>query len=115
MSWYRGIAAAYLNAFIWAPFFDQLWVARQSGSGNTWLVADALLGSLICFGLYLSAASWGLRSRKPLLVVASSTFGATGSEWLCGVAVAFAGVAWYAIAINYAVDSTLLGLRACGL
>ena len=49
------------------------------------------------------------------MVVAASTFGAAGSEWLCGVGVALAGVVWYAIAINFAVDSTLLGLRACGL
>jgi cytosine permease len=115
MPWYRGIAPAYLNVFIWAPFFDQLWVGRQALSGTPWLVADAFLGSVICFGLYLAAASWGLGARKPLCVMASSTFGATGSEWLCGVAVAIAGVAWYAIAINFGVDSTLLGLRACGL
>jgi hypothetical protein len=115
MPWYRGIAPAYLNLFIWAPFFDQLWVGRQAHSGTPWLVVDALLGSLICFGLYLAAAAWGLGARKPLVGLASSTFGATGSEWLCGVAVAIAGVAWYAIAINYSVDSTLLGLRACGL
>ena len=31
------------------------------------------------------------------------------------LAVAVAGVVWYAIAINFGVDSTLLGLRACGL
>jgi hypothetical protein len=115
MPWYRGIAPAYLNLFIWAPFFDELWVGRQTQPGTAWLVADALLGSLICFGLYLAAASWGLGARKPLVVVASSTFGATGSEWLCGVAVAIAAVAWYAIAVNFAVDSTLLGLRSCGL
>jgi cytosine permease len=115
MPWYRAIAPAYLNLFIWAPFFDQLWVGREARSGTTWLVADALLGALFCFGLFLSAASWGLRFRLPLVVVASSTFGATGSEWICGVAVSIAGVVWYAIAINYAVDSTLLGLRACGL
>ena len=61
MPWYRGIAPAYLNLFIWAPFFDQLWAGRQAASGITWLVVDALLGSLICFGLYLAAASWGLQ------------------------------------------------------
>jgi cytosine permease len=115
MPWYRGIAPAYLNLFIWAPFFDQLWAGRQVQSGIPWLFVDAILGSLICFGLYLTAASWGLSARKPLLVVASSTFGATGAEWLCGVAVAIAGVALYAIGINFGVDATLLGLRTCGL
>ncbi len=48
-------------------------------------------------------------------MVAASTFGAAGSEWLCGIAIALAAVVWYAVAINFAVDSTLLGLRACGL
>jgi cytosine permease len=115
MSWYRGIAPAYLNLFIWAPFFDQLWALELTRSGLGWLMADAILGSLFCFGIFLAAASWGLSSRKPLIVVACSTFGAAGSEWLCGLAIAFAGVVWYAIAVNFAIDSTFLGLRACRL
>ncbi len=65
--------------------------------------------------MYFLAASWGWLARRPLVVVASSTFGAAGSEWICGLAVAFAGLVWYALAINFAVDSTLLGLRACTL
>jgi len=44
MPWYRGIAPAYLNLFIWAPFFDQLWSGRQAQSGTVWLVVDTLLG-----------------------------------------------------------------------
>ena len=115
MPWYRGIAPAYLSVFIWAPFFDQLWAGDLPGSGLAWLFGSALLASTACFGLYLVAASWGFRARRPLVVVASSTFGALGSEWLCGVAIALASVVWYAVAINFGVDSTLLGLRACGL
>ena len=115
MPWYRGIAPAYLTLFIWAPFFDQLWAADLPRFGVWSLVAFALAGSLLCFGLYFAAASWGWKTRRPLVVLAASTFGAAGSEWLCGIGIAAAGVIWYAVAINFAVDSTLLGLRACGM
>ena len=115
MSWYRGIAPAYLNLFIWAPFFDQLWVGTYRDSGLGWSIASALLGSLLCFAVYLIAATWGFRFKRPLVVLAASTFGATGSEWLCGLFLAALGVLWYAIAVNFAIDSTLLGLRASGL
>jgi len=115
MSWYRGIAPAYLNLFIWAPFFDQLWVGTYRDSSLGWLVASALLGALLCFAVFLLAATWGFRFKRPLVVLAASTFGATGSEWLCGLFLAGFGVFWYAIALNFAIDSTLLGLRATGL
>ncbi len=115
MSWYRGIAPAYLNLFIWAPFFDQLWVGTYRDSGLGWSIASALLGSLLCFTVFLIAATWGFRFKRPLVVLAASTFGATGSEWLCGLFLAALGVLWYAIAVNFAIDSTLLGLRASGL
>jgi cytosine permease len=115
MPWYRGISPAYLTLFIWAPFFDQLWAGDLPRSGLAWLFGSAALGSLLCFGLYFMAASWGFTARRPLVVVAASTFGALGSEWLCGLAISLSGVVWYAIAINFAVDCTLLGLRACGL
>ena len=75
----------------------------------------AILGSLVCFGMYLMGSSWGFEARRPLVVVASSTYGAAGSEWLCGLAISFAALLWYAIAINFAVDTTFLGLRACGM
>ena len=115
MPWYRGIAPAYLTLFIWAPFFDELWAGGLSRSGLAWLFGSAVLGSAICFGMYFMAATWGFAARRPLVAVASSTFGAAGSEWLCGLAISFAAFLWYAIAVNFAVDTTFLGLRACGL
>jgi cytosine permease len=115
MPWYRGIAPAYLTLFFWPPFFDQLWAGDVHRAGPSWLFGTAILGALLCFGLYFLAASWGFDTRRGLVVAASSTFGAAGSEWLCGLAISFAAVVWYAVAINFAVESTLLGLRACGM
>jgi cytosine permease len=115
MSWYRGIAPAYLGFFAWPPFFDQLWGGDISRHDAARLIGTTILGSVACFALYFLAASIGFRARRPLVVVAASTFGTVGSEWLCGVAVAVASVVWYAVAVNFAVDSTMQGLRACGL
>ncbi len=39
----------------------------------------------------------------------------SASEWITGVVIALASIVWYAVAVNYAIDSTLIGLLACGL
>src|SRR5262249_6898584 len=62
-----------------------------------------------------AAALWGYRTGRRLGVVAASTFGATGSDWLTGVVLAGAEIVWYAVAIDYAVQATLLGLVTGGL
>ena len=58
---------------------------------------------------------WGYRTGRPLGVVAASTFGTTGSGWLTGIGLAAAEVVWYAVAIDYAVNATFLGLVTAGL
>ena len=115
LPWYRTIAPAYLGIFVWAPFFDQLWAGDLPRHGLPWLFGSAVLASVLCFGMFYPAASWGLTARQPLGIVAASTFGTVGSEWITGVAIGVANIVWYAVAIDWAVDSTLLGLRACGL
>ena len=67
-----------------------------------WLVADALLGSLICFGLYFAAASWGLGARKPSGGRGELDLRRDRVRMALRLAVAIAGVVWYAIAINFA-------------
>ena len=75
-----------------------------------------MLAALLCFGLfYYPAAMWGYRTGRRLGVVAASTFGTTGSEWLTGPLLAAAEIVWYAVAIDYAVQSTFLGLVTVGL
>jgi hypothetical protein len=114
-SWYLTISAAYLGLFVWAPFFDQLWAGDLPRLDLPLHFAAVAAASIVCFGLFYMAASWGLAARQPLGVVASSTFGSLGSEWITAIAPAAASVVWYAVAIDFAVDSTLLGLSASGL
>jgi hypothetical protein len=114
--WYRGIAPAYLGIFIWAPFFDQLWARDLPGASLAWLASVAVSASILGFLLFYSAtATWGFRTRRRLVVVAASTFGASGSEWITGLAVGAGEVVWYAVAIDYAIESIFLGLIACDL
>jgi len=114
--WYKTIAPAYLGIFVWAPYFDSLWIGALPRFELRWSVALAVTASVLCYVLlFLVPASWGFRTGRPLGLVASSTFGTVGSEWITGIVIGVAYVCWYAVAIGYAVDSTLLGLRACGL
>ncbi|MFI5458805.1 MAG: hypothetical protein ACHRXM_25535 [Isosphaerales bacterium] len=113
--WYRSIAPAYLGIFVWAPFFDRLWAGDLPRSDLPWLFGIAAAASVLCFGMFYPAVSWGLAARRPLGIVAASSFGTLGSEWITGIAIAVANIVWYAVAIDFAVDSILLGLRACGL
>ena len=47
--------------------------------------------------------------------MASSSFGTAGSAWIMGVGIGFSEVVWYAVAIDYGVEATLLGLATSGV
>ncbi len=115
LPWYWGIGPACLGIVVWAPFFDQLWVSEFGLRPLLWLALAAIIALAGCYALFHLAASWGYRSGQPLSIVAASTFGTAGSEWIIGLAMAGAQVVWYAVALDFAIDSTFLGLRACGL
>jgi cytosine permease len=115
-AWYLTVGPAYLTIFVWAPFFDPLWAHDIRRYGLFWLAGSAVVAAVLCYGLfYYPAAMWGFRTGRRLGVVAASTFGTAGSDWLTGVAFAVAEIVWYAVAIDYAVQATFLGLVACGL
>ncbi|MHB1559063.1 MAG: hypothetical protein ACYC61_16550 [Isosphaeraceae bacterium] len=115
-AWWLTTGPAYLTILVWAPFFDSLWRHDLVHAGLWPLAGTAVLSAFLCFGLfYYPGAMWGYRTGRRLGVVASSTFGTEGSEWLTGVLLALAQIVWYAVAIDYAVDATFRGLAVCGL
>ncbi len=114
-AWYLTTGPAYLTILVWAPFFDSLWRHDLARAGLWPLAGTAVLSAVICFGLfYYPLAMWGYRTGRRRGVVAASTFGTSGSEWLTGVLLALAQVVWFAVAIDYAVDATFRGLAAGG-
>lgn len=114
--WYLSTGPAFLTLFTWAPFFDSLWRGSLAGGNLLWLAAQALAATVLCFALfYYPTALWGYRTGRRLGVVAASTFGTAGSQWLDGIVVTIGQIIWYAVAIHYAVDATLRGLLIVGL
>ncbi len=71
---------------------------------------------LICYLLfYRGLAGWGCRTGQSFETLATLTFGSAGSRWVTGLGVGVANVLIFAIAIDFAVSSTLLGLVSSGL
>jgi cytosine permease len=114
--WQWGIAPHYIGLFLWIVFFDQLARRTLTVGGLAMAVSGAaaagLLGYLL---LFYAPAMLGLKSGRPLAVVASSTFGASGSVWLPGFLLGLGQVAWFAVATSYATDFCLRGLVTAGL
>jgi cytosine permease len=115
-SWVWTIAPAYAGLFVWVPFHDRVG-AYLLFPGGPWLqVASAILAILACYVLlFYVPAIWGLGARQRLSVVAASTFGTSGSEWITGVLVGLAAVVWFAVAIAMSLRMTFLGLLSLGL
>ncbi len=114
--WYLGVGPAYLTLFVWAPFFDPLWAYDLPRASLPWLVGTAVLASILCYAcFYYPTAIWGHQTGRGLGLVAASTFGTMGSEWITGVAIGVAQLIWFAVAIDYGVSSTFAGLMTCGL
>ncbi|MBV8556886.1 MAG: hypothetical protein JO116_15090 [Planctomycetaceae bacterium] len=111
--WLRSVAPNYIGLFFWVVYFDQLGRQALSSGGLGWSILGAMTAGLLCYQfLYYVPAMWGMRTGRPLIVVAASTFGATGSAWIAGVAIGLAQVVWFAAGASYATDLTLEGFIA---
>ncbi|HWE36762.1 MAG TPA: purine-cytosine permease-like transporter [Isosphaeraceae bacterium] len=115
-SWQYGIAPHYIGLFLWIVFFDQLARRTLTIGGLPMAVSGAATAGLLGYlFLFYAPAMLGLKTGRPLAVVASSTFGARGSTWLPGVVLGLGQVVWFAVATAYATDFCLRGLVAAGL
>jgi cytosine permease len=115
-SWVWTIGPAYAGLFVWVPFHDRVGSYLLSPE-RLWLqVASPMLAMFGCYWLlYYVPAMWGFRARQRLTVVAASTFGTGGAEWITGVLVGLAAVVWFAVAIAMGLRMTFLGLLSLGL
>jgi cytosine permease len=115
-SWQNEIAPTYIGLFLLLIYYDQLGRQTLSFGGLLWSLLGAGVGGLLCFGLlYYVPAMWGFQSRQPLVVVATSTFGAAGAPWVPGLVTGLAHLGWFAVSVYVAADVALRGLVACGL
>ncbi len=76
----------------------------------------AVMASILCYLLfYFPTAIWGFRTGHGLGLLATSTFGTWGSEWITGIGIGAAQLVWFAVAIDYGVESTFAGLMTRGM
>ncbi|HEV3121544.1 MAG TPA: purine-cytosine permease-like transporter, partial [Isosphaeraceae bacterium] len=114
--WQNEIAPTYITLFMLLIYYDQLGRQTLSIGGLFWSLAGAAVGGFLCFALlYYVPAMWGLRSRQPLVVVATSTFGASGAPWVPGLITGLAHLGWFAVCVYAAADVALRGLVSCHL
>jgi cytosine permease len=97
--------------FLWVVFFDPLgrWTLAIGGLGPS-ILGAAAAGLLCAWLLFYVPAMWGMRTGRPMIVVASSTFGARGATWVPFGLMALVQVLWFAVATYYATELTLRGL-----
>jgi cytosine permease len=114
--WQDGIAPAFIAVGMSVVFLDRLAVTTLVVGGLGPAIVGAVLAGLLGYWcLYYAPAMWGVRTRRPLSVVATSTFGARGAVILPGLLLGVVYVLWFALTIDYAAQYTLSGLVTCGL
>ncbi|MDB5350478.1 MAG: purine-cytosine permease-like transporter [Planctomycetota bacterium] len=114
--WQDGVAPAFIALVLSVVFLDRLAPTTLFVGGLAPAsVGAALAGLLAYWCLYCAPATWGAATKRPLAVVATSTFGARGATWVPGLLLGVVYVIWFAITIDYATEYSLSGLVATGL
>ena len=109
--WQSALAPSYIGLFLWIAFFDQIPAETLTISRVIWPVLGAAVGGVLAYQfLYYVPAMWGMRTGRPLGVVATSTFGVTGATWIPGLLLAAIQLVWLAIATAFATELCLQGL-----
>lgn len=114
--WQEGIGPAFIALGLGVVFLDRLAPSTLMIGGLGPSILGAGLGGLFAYWcLYYAPSLWGVRTRKPLAVVSTSTFGARGAVVVPGLLLGLAYVVWFALTIDYATLFTLSGVSALGL
>ncbi|GAC1448423.1 MAG: hypothetical protein NVSMB9_31590 [Isosphaeraceae bacterium] len=100
--WQTGLAPNAIALFLWIAFFDQIPRETLSLGGVIWPVLGAGLAGVLCYyALYWPSASLGWKTRRPLVVLATSTFGIQGATWVPGLLLTAVQVIWIAVSTLY--------------
>lgn len=114
-SWREGIGPALLAVGLSVVFLDRLPATTLMRGGLAPSIVGLVLGGLLAYWcLYYAPAMWGVRTRRPLAVVATSTFGMSGAVAVPGLLLGVVSVLWFAVTIDYATQYGLAGLASCG-
>jgi purine-cytosine permease-like protein len=110
--WYKNTFPTYAGIFLWVGFYLKL-AEPTIGYANVSLCLGALLlAGFLCFALYYYVpAMLGMQTGRPLYVVGSSTFGATGGYLMPGLLMGILQVGWVAVITAVSADFIMEGLN----
>jgi cytosine permease len=114
--WSASLAGVLISAYLWVAFSDQLATTTLAVGGLPAAISGAAIGGVLsCVLLFLPAALQGVRTRMPMMVVATSAFGIRGSSLVPGLVLGLVQILWFSVAVHYAVEFNLRGLLVAGL
>src|SRR5690606_3566530 len=103
--WSTRLAGVLIASYLWVAFPDMLAGPTLAVGGLLPAVFGAALGGLFaCMLLFLPSAWQGLRTRLPMMAVATSAFGVRGAALVPGLLVGLVQILWFAVAVHYAVE-----------
>ena len=90
---------------------EELWSRLRREAARLGVAVEWLVAGLICFGLYYYVpAMLGMLTGRPLYVVGSSTFGATGGYLIPGILMGLLQIGWFAVGTFVSAQFILNGL-----
>jgi cytosine permease len=114
--WSASLAGVLISAYLWIAYSDQLATTTLAVGGLPSAIGGAAIGGVLsCVLLFLPTALQGVRTRMPMMVVATSAFGIRGSSLVPGLVLGLVQILWFSVAVHYAVEFNLRGLRSAGL
>ena len=80
--WWSTPASALIATYLWIAYADRIAQPSLAIGGLGAAILGAVLGGLLGAALlFVPAGLLGVRSRRPLMVVAAGAFGAGGRPW----------------------------------
>lgn len=110
--WYRSTFPAYAGYFLWVGFYLGLPGPTISRAGIGVCLLGLAVAGLLCFGLfYYAPAMLGMQTGRPLYIIGTSAFGATGGYLMPGLLMGLLQIGWFAVATSISAEFILKGLH----
>ncbi len=114
--WSRGLLPSLCLLVFWFPVLDGLAVRTPPARDLPVLCLTALIVGVLAYALLIEAPGrLGLRTGRPLELVAADAFGGRGALMIPTLVSGLILIGIFAVGLRWAVDLTLLGLRLGGL
>ncbi len=110
--WYANTFPTYFGIFLWVGYYLKLAEPTVGLTSPLISLGGLFAAGLICFSLYYYVpAMLGMQTGRPLYVVGSSTFGATGGYLIPGILMGMLQIGWVAVITAVAANFIMKGLN----